>query len=394
VEHARLLQLAYARAAPRKGEVCTVNDTAAMARALALGEQGRATSAPNPWVGCVVVRDEAVVGEGYHRRAGEPHAEAHALGQAGGLARGATAYVTLEPCAHHGRTPPCVDGLVRAGVRRVVVAVLDPDPRVSGRGVQDLRAAGIQVDVGIGADAAAGSLAPYLHQRRTGRAYCALKAAISMDGRTAAADGSARWITGPAARADTHRLRAVSQAVIVGAGTALADMPALTVRDVSPLPERQPLRVLLDARGRVPAVGPLFDPDLAATLVITTSAADAGAVEAWLAAGAKVALVPARSGGVDLCAALEELGRRGVLQALVEGGPTVFGAFVRAGLANRLVLYVGARTLSQDGHPLLEGPGARTIADAGRWRLLDVQRLGDDVRLEYEPYANAAGVAV
>jgi diaminohydroxyphosphoribosylaminopyrimidine deaminase/5-amino-6-(5-phosphoribosylamino)uracil reductase len=364
-----------------------------MTQALNLGEQGRRTSAPNPWVGCVVMRDGAVVGQGFHRRAGEPHAEGHALRQAGEHARGATAYVTLEPCAHHGRTPPCVDGLVRAGISRVVVAVLDPDPRVAGRGVQGLRSAGIQVDVGVGADAAAESLASYLHQRRTGRAYCVLKAAVSLDGRTAAADGSARWITGPAARADTHALRAASQAVIVGAGTALADHPMLTARDVTPRPERQPLRVLLDARGRVPASGPLFDPTLAPTLVVTTVAAEPSAVEAWRLAGAEVAAVPPNDGGVDLCATLEVLGSRGVLQALVEGGPTLLGAVVRAGLADRLVLYLGARTLSQAGRPLLAGPGAQTIADAGRWRLLDVQRLGDDVRLEYAPLIDLAEVA-
>jgi diaminohydroxyphosphoribosylaminopyrimidine deaminase/5-amino-6-(5-phosphoribosylamino)uracil reductase len=364
-----------------------------MAQALNLGEQGRRTSAPNPWVGCVVVRDGAVVGQGFHRLAGEPHAEGHALCRAGELARGATAYVTLEPCAHHGRTPPCVDGLVRAGVSRVVVAVLDPDPRVAGRGVQNLRSAGIQVDVGTGAEAAAASLAPYLHQRRTGRAYCVLKAAVSMDGRTAAADGSARWITGPAARADTHELRAASQAVIVGAGTALADNPTLTARDVTPPPERQPLRVLLDARGRVPATSPLFDLTLAPTLVVTTAHADPNAVAAWRTAGADVAVVASSDGGVDLYATLEELGSRGVLQALVEGGPTLLGSFVRAGLAERLVLYVGPRTLSQAGLPLLAGPGAQTIAEAGRWRLLDVQRLGEDVRLEYAPQLDLAEVA-
>lgn len=370
-----------------------MDDVAAMARALTLGERGRLTSAPNPWVGCLIVRDGAVIGEGYHRRAGEPHAEGHALRQAGQGARGATAYVTLEPCAHHGRTPPCVDALVRAGVRRVVVAVLDPDPRVAGRGVMGLRAAGIQVDIGICAKEAAASLLPYLHQRRTGRAYCVLKAAVSIDGRTAATDGSARWITGAAARADTHRLRADSQAVIVGAGTALIDHPTLTARDVEPTPEVQPWRVLLDAYGRVPASGPLFDTALARTLVITTARADARQVAAWEDAGAEVAVVPASVGGVDLCASLELLGSRGVLQALVEGGPTLFGSFVRAQLVEQLVVYVGARTLSQNGRPLLAGPGAETMGEAGHWRLLDVHRLGDDVRLDYAPLTELAEAA-
>src|SRR5256886_11759118 len=198
-----------------------------MAAAVARGEQGRLTAAPNPWVGCVLVRDGEIVGRGFHRAAGEPHAEALALAQAGGRARGATAVVTLEPCTHFGRTPPCTPALVEAGVARVVVAVLDPDPRVSGRGVEELRAAGVAVDVGVGAAEAEASLRPYLHHRRTGRPLCLLQAAVSLDGRTAAADGTSQWITGPEARADAHRLRAESQAVIVGAGTALADRPSL-----------------------------------------------------------------------------------------------------------------------------------------------------------------------
>src|SRR2546421_3538656 len=210
-----------------------------MAAAVALGEQGRLTAAPNPWVGCVLVRDSEIVGRGFHRAAGEPHAEALALAQAGGRARGATAVVTLEPCTHFGRTPPCTPALVEAGVARVVVAVLDPDPRVSGRGVEELRAAGVAVDVGVGAAEAEASLRPYLHHRRTGRPLCLLKAAVSLDGRTAAADGTSQWITGPEARADSHRLRVESQAVVVGAGTALADRPALTARLDPPAP-RQP----------------------------------------------------------------------------------------------------------------------------------------------------------
>jgi diaminohydroxyphosphoribosylaminopyrimidine deaminase/5-amino-6-(5-phosphoribosylamino)uracil reductase len=362
------------------------DDVAFMHRALALAERGRCSAAPNPWVGCVLVRDGQVVGEGYHRRAGEPHAESWALAAAGEQARGATAYVTLEPCAHFGRTPPCVDGLIAAGVARVVVGVLDPDPHVAGRGMERLRAAAIDTEVGVCGVQAAASLAPYLHQRRTGRAYCVLKSAVTLDGRTAAADGSARWITGPLARADSHVLRNQSQAVLVGAGTALVDAPSLTVRDVEVPPEKQPLRVLLDARGRVPACGPLFDARLGPTLVITTSGVSAAARSAWLAAGAEVGVVASGcDGGVDLVAVLELLGRRGVLQVLVEGGPTTAGAFLRAGLVDRFVLYVGARTLGEAGRPLFAGPGPATIAEAGRFRLLGAQQMGDDTRLEYEP---------
>src|SRR5256885_12437814 len=233
-----------------------------MAEAVALGERGRLTAAPNPWVGCVVVAaDGRVAGRGFHHRAGEPHAEVHALREAGDRARGATVYVTLEPCAHQGRTPPCAPALVEAGVRRVVVAVLDPDERVAGRGIRLLAAAGVAVEVGVGAEPAARSLGPYLRHRRTGRPLCLLKTAASLDGRTAAADGASQWITGPEARADAHRLRAESGAVVVGAGTALADRPSLTFRGVdfgeAPTPA-PPLRVLLDAAGRVPAARPLL----------------------------------------------------------------------------------------------------------------------------------------
>lgn len=356
-----------------------------MARAVALAERGRRTAPPNPWVGCVVVRAGRPVGEGFHRAAGEPHAEAHALRAAGEAARGATAYVTLEPCSHVGRTPPCADALIAAGVTRVVIALLDPDPRVSGLGAERLRASGLRVDVGAGAAAASAALAPYLHQRRTGRAYCLLKVAASLDGRTAAADGTSHWITGSAARADVHRLRAASQAVVVGAGTALADRPALTARDVEPAVERQPLRVLLDARGRVPADGPLFDRSLAPTLVLTTDAAPGARCEEWQAAGAEVLNLPAGPSGVDLEAVLRALARRGVLQALVEGGPLLAGALVRAKLVDRLVVYLGPLLLGSEGRPLVAGPGPTTLDQAWRWRLVEVARWGEDLRLDYEP---------
>ena len=357
-----------------------------MARAVALGEDGRRSAPPNPWVGCVVVDDRGeIAGEGWHRRPGTPHAEADALRAAGERARGGTACVTLEPCAHHGRTPPCAYALISAGVRRAVVALEDPDPQVAGRGVARLRAAGIEVELGTGAVAARRSLAPYLHHRRTGRAWCLVKTATTLDGKVAAADGSSRWITGAAARADAHRIRAESQAVVVGAGTALADHPSLTARDVDPPVVRQPLRVLLDARGRVPATGPLFDTALAPTLVITTDAAPNAAVDAWCAAGTKVETVPAAPGGVDLAATLDLLGRFDVLQAMVEGGPTVHGALLGAGLADRVVAYVAPKVLGPRAVPAFPQPGPASIADATDWRLLSAAALGDDVRLEYEP---------
>jgi len=366
------------------------SDEAAMAEAVALGERGRLTAAPNPWVGCVIAdAGGEIVGRGFHRRAGEPHAEVHALREAGVQARGATAYVTLEPCAHQGRTPPCAPALVEAGVSRVVVAVLDPDDKVAGRGVEIVRAAGVAVDIGIGAEAAGRSLAPYLHHRRTGRPLCLLKTAVSIDGRTAAADGTSQWITGPEARADAHRLRAESGAVVVGAGTALADRPTLTFRNLEfeeRLTPTQPLRVLIDAAGRVPATGPLFDPTHAPTLVITTPLADPDARCAWKEAGAEVEDVATSTGpAVDLYAALELLGRRGILQAMVEGGATLHGALLRAGLVDRIVMYQGGAVLGAGGLPAFAGPGPATLDEASRWRLAAVRQVGSDARLDWEP---------
>ena len=364
-----------------------------MGRALEVGATGRRTAPPNPWVGCVLLRDGEIVGEGFHERPGAPHAEAVALTAAGDRARGATAVVTLEPCSHTGRTGPCADALLAAGIARVVVALEDPDDDVRGRGIARLREHGVSVDVGAGATAAARSLAPYLHHRRTGRAYCLVKTAMSLDGRTAAADGSSRWITRPAARADAHELRADSQAVVVGSGTALVDRPALTPRDVAEPVARPPLRVVLDARGRVPADGSLFDPDLAPTLVLTTDAVAPTAVDAWRAAGAKVETLARGPGGtgVDLAAALALLGSHGVLQAMVEGGATVHGALLDAELADRVVAYVAPVVLGPDARAAFAGGGPESVTAAPHWRLLSAQPIGEDVRLEYEPAGDGGG---
>jgi diaminohydroxyphosphoribosylaminopyrimidine deaminase/5-amino-6-(5-phosphoribosylamino)uracil reductase len=362
-------------------------DVELMRRAVALAGRARRRTAPNPWVGCVIVADGEVVGVGATEAPGGAHAEVGALRDAGERARGATAYTTLEPCNHHGRTPPCSDALLAAGIARVVVALVDPDPLVAGTGIARLREHGVIVDVGVGDDAARRALAPYLVHRAEGRSFTVVKAALSLDGRNAARDGSSRWITGTDARADAHELRADSQAVVVGAGTALADQPRLTVRDVDPPVERQPLRVVLDARGRVPASGPLFDSALAPTLVITTAAAPDAVQRTWLAAGAKVLVVPPAPGGqgVDLDAALESLAGLGVVQALVEGGGQLAGAFVDAGRADRVVAYVAPVLLGRDGRPAFDIAGPGAIADAARWQLVDVTRLGSDVRLDYEP---------
>ena len=315
-----------------------------MRRALELAATVRGRTSPNPWVGSVVQPGGY---EGATSAPGGPHAEAHALQAAGDAARGATLYATLEPCAHTGRTKPCVDQIIDAGIRRVVVAVEDPDERVRGAGIRALRAAGVTVDVGLGAEEVRAQLAPYLKHRTTGRPWVVLKLAATLDGRTAAPDGSSRWITGAAARADAHRLRAESDAVIVGAGTVRADDPSLTVRDV---PGDDPLRVVL---GEAPP-------------------------------GARVQ--PALELSGDLGGVLDELGRRGVLQVMVEGGATVAGDFHRAGLVDRYVLYLAPAFFGgDDARPLFAGAGAPTIDDLWRGRIVSVERLGDDVRVECSP---------
>jgi len=334
-----------------------VDDQVHMEHALRLAASVEGLTAPNPWVGCVVVADGAVF-EGRTHPPGGPHAEADALAQAGDQARGATAYVTLEPCSHHGRTPPCAEALIAAGVRRVVVAIDDPDPRVSGRGVDALRDAGVEVVVGIGRDAAERLLAPYLKHRSTGRPAVTLKLAATLDGRTAAPDATSRWITGAEARADVHRLRARCDAILVGAGTVRADDPELTVRGIDAPASEGPLaEVSLDPRRFV--LGSIPD-------------------------GARVLPAEALSGELD--DVLDELGRRGVLHLMVEGGPSVAGAFHRAGLVDRYVVYLAPALFGgDDARPLMSGPGAPTIADLWRGSLVAVTRLGDDVRLDIEP---------
>jgi diaminohydroxyphosphoribosylaminopyrimidine deaminase/5-amino-6-(5-phosphoribosylamino)uracil reductase len=362
-------------------------DRELMARALELAREVRRLTAPNPWVGCVVARDGIIVGEGATRPPGGPHAEVVALAAAGEGARGGTVFTTLEPCAHRGRTGPCVDAIVAAGVTRVVSAMDDPDDEVSGRGHAALRSAGLTVEVGVAAKESAALLAPYIVHRREGRSFVVLKAATSLDGRVAAADGASRWITGPAARADGHERRADSQAIIVGSGTALADQPALTVRDATGPVGPPPLRVLVDGRGRVPAIGPLFDTAIAPTLVVTTEQAPAEAREAWAGCGAAVEILGcARHGkpGIDVGELVSVLGSRDVIQVLVEGGPTLHRGFLEAGLVDWIVAYLAPVILGaggRAGYGLDPGPA---LALAPRFRLTRASTLGDDVCLEYE----------
>jgi diaminohydroxyphosphoribosylaminopyrimidine deaminase/5-amino-6-(5-phosphoribosylamino)uracil reductase len=315
-----------------------------MHRAMAAAESVRGTTAPNPWVGCVVVSGTEVF-EGATAPPGGPHAEVTALARV--QERGATLFTTLEPCAHHGRTPPCTDAIIAAGVARVVIALEDPDPLVAGRGVAALRAAGLEVTVGTAAEEVAEQLAPYLKHRTTGQPWVVLKMAASLDARTAAPDGTSRWITGEAAREDVHRLRARSDAILVGAGTVRADDPELTVRLGDGPAPTQPLRVVL---GAVPP-------------------------------GAKVLPALELSGPLD--DVLTELGQRGVLQLLVEGGASVAHDFHAAGLVDRYVFYLAPLLFGgDDGRPLFAGPGAGTIGDVWRGKLVSVERLGEDLRVE------------
>src|SRR5580693_3761272 len=326
-----------------------MDDVEHMGRAMELAATVRSATTPNPWVGAVVVTADGatVVGEGATAPPGGAHAEVTALRQAGEAARGATLYSTLEPCSHDGRTPPCIEAIIDAGVARVVVGVEDPDPQVAGRGLAALADAGIDVVLGVAADEVADQLAPYLKHRSTGQPWVVLKMAASLDARTAAPDGTSRWITGEAARRDVHRLRAHSDAVLVGAGTVRADDPELTVRLDDGVDHAQPLRVVL---GRAPV-------------------------------GARVH--PALELSGDLGQVLDELGRRGVVQVLVEGGARVAHDFHIAGLVDRYVLYLAPVFFGgDDARPLFSGPGAGTIADVWKGRLVSVERLGDDLRVE------------
>lgn len=352
-----------------------------MRRALELAERGRGTTDPNPLVGCVLVRDGQVAGEGWHERAGGPHAEEVALTGAGPDAAGATAYVTLEPCAHQGRTPPCARALVDAGVREVVYAVDDPHPEARG-GAQVLRDAGVEVRSGVLADDAERQNEEFLLVERRGRPFVTLKLAQSLDGRVATADGSSRWITGDPARTRVHELRALADAVMVGSGTAVVDDPRLTVRHVDP-PRGQPRAVVLDARGRTPAGSSAVRDG---TIVVTSPAADDRWREALTSAGAEVAVVDAAGGrGVEPAAALDVLLERGVRTVLCEGGPTLAGALVRADLVDRLVLHVAPIVLGADATATIAGLDVATVQAAPRWRLGTVTTYGADVELVLRP---------
>jgi diaminohydroxyphosphoribosylaminopyrimidine deaminase / 5-amino-6-(5-phosphoribosylamino)uracil reductase len=351
-------------------------DRAHLERCLELAERGRRTAAPNPLVGATVVRDGQVLGEGWHRRTGEPHAEIEAL-LAAGDAREATVYVSLEPCCHQGRTPPCTDALLAAGVGRVVIGALDPFPEVNGRGVRRLRDGGVAVEVADGEleRRARRQNAGFRTLVTHGRPYVVVKAAASLDGRTATAAGESQWISSPASRRRVHDARADAGAVAVGIGTVLADDPLLTARDATPPPERQPLRVVFDRRARLPLDSRLAR-SVAAGPVLVVAAPDAPA-DRLRAAGIDVAVAD------GIAAALAELGRRGIATVLVEGGASLAGAFLRDGLVDRIDLYL-APILLGGGPGIAAGWAAPALADAPRALHVEASRSGDDILLEAE----------
>ena len=368
----------------------TPDDRHWMARALALAERGLTTTSPNPRVGCVIVRDGEVVGEGFHARAGGPHAEVHALRQAGERARGATAYVTLEPCSHVGRTPACAPQLVQAGVARVVTAMTDPDPRVGGRGHAILREAGIEVVEHAAPEAARELNRGFLSRQERGRPWVTVKVAQSLDGRSALASGESQWITGEAARRDVHFLRARQCAVLTGIDTVLTDSARLNVRltadelEIEP-PVRQPVRVVLDSGLRLPPFAALFDVD--APVWIYTRDAQSGVHHDTLGErGATLIEAPWAPGeGMDLSFILRDLAEREINEVLVEAGAKLAGAFVAAGMADELVIYQAPLLLGHDARPSLALPEPEGLAAARRWRLHRECRIGEDIKLVLRP---------
>lgn len=368
------------------------DDARYMARALRLAARGLYTTDPNPRVGCVVVRDGEVVGEGWHQRAGQPHAEPIALAAAGDRAAGATAYVTLEPCAHHGRTPPCADALISAGVARVVVAMRDPNPLVSGGGIARMGAAGIVTEVGPLAAEAEALNPGFLKRMREHRPFVRCKLAMSLDGRTAMASGESQWITGEAARHDVQRLRARSSAIVTGIDTVLADDPSMNVRlSAQQLRAgqaddfvRQPLRVVLDTRLRMLPRAAMLQLS-GDTLVVCGQGASSESEAELVAAGAEVARLPQLGGRIDLDALLAMLADRGINEALIESGPTLAGAALQAGLVDELIVYQAAHLMGDGARALVRLPGIDSMAQRLDLVFHDVRRVGDDLRLTLRP---------
>jgi diaminohydroxyphosphoribosylaminopyrimidine deaminase / 5-amino-6-(5-phosphoribosylamino)uracil reductase len=347
-----------------------------MARALRLAERGLYATMPNPRVGCVIVQRGGIVGEGYHERAGEPHAETRALQRAGERARGATVYVSLEPCSHHGRTPPCADALVEAGVGRVVAAMRDPNPLVAGQGLQRLRAAGIAVETGLCEEQARELNVGFVARMTRQRPWLRVKTAASLDGRTALANGQSQWITGEAARRDGHRWRARSCAVMVGIGTLLADNPRLTVREIKT--PRQPLRIVIDRRLDIPLDAHVLE---GGNVLIATAHGERDKVRQLEELGARVLRLPDAEGKVDLGALMRELARRELNEVLVESGSRLNGALVSAGVVDELIVYLAPHLLGDTARGMFDLGELTTLDHRVELTIRDVRRIDADLRV-------------
>ncbi len=370
-------------------------DRFAMQRALTLAARGLETTDPNPRVGCVIAQRGRVVAEGWHERAGEAHAEVAALAAAGAQARGADVYVTLEPCSHHGRTPPCVEALAAAQVARVVYAMADPNPQVDGRGAAALRAAGISVEAGLLGQEAAELNAGFVKRMRHGRPLVRVKLAMSLDGRTALASGESRWITGDVARADVQHWRARSSAVLTGVGTVLADDPRLDVRLPDETPgraRRQPLRIVLDTRLRTPPASRLLQVGGGEVLILTgVTSADDPRAAALAGRGARLESLPMAGGRLALPAVLDRQGELELNEVLVEAGATLAGELLRQGLIDELLLYVGPRLLGPEARSLVTLPDPGALEHAPSFAFFETQQLGEDLRLRLRPRQAAQG---
>ncbi len=351
-----------------------------MARALQLAERGLHTTTPNPRVGCVIVKDGEIVGQGWHARAGEPHAEIHALLQAGDKAQGSTVYVTLEPCSHHGRTPPCVDALIEAGVARVVAAMTDPNPQVSGNGLARLQAAGIRTESGLLETEARKLNEGFIKRMVYGHPLVRIKTASSLDGKTALSDGTSKWITGESARRDVHRLRARSCAILTGIGTVIADDPQLNVRGLDT--PRQPLKVIVDSQLRTPPAARIL---AESKTLIACASPDGKRTAALEAAGARILCLPQADGQVDLNALLSRLAQMGVNEVMTEAGPTLNGALLAAGLVDEWVQYLAPVLLGEPARGLFRLAEPVDMAQRLAWKLMDSRQLGNDLRLTWRP---------
>ncbi len=361
----------------------TADDQRHMARALRLARRGMYTTDPNPNVGCVLVNAAGeVVGEGFHQQAGQPHAEPLAIRAAGDRARGTTAYVTLEPCNHHGRTPPCADALITAGVTRVVAATEDPNPTVSGRGYAKLRAAGIEVEAGVLEAEAIDLNRGYTQRMQHGRPWVRAKLAVSVDGRTALANGQSHWITGDAARADVHHWRARSSAILSGIGTVLADNPRLNARVDTPVV--QPLRVIADSHLRTPADARLLSEPADAVLLAFVDDRDSRRAELERAGAGFLQLHADAAGGVALGELLSRLGEQGINEVLVEAGPRLNGALLDAGLIDEIIVYQAPCLMGATAQGMFAAAPLSDLSQRYNLRLQDMRRFGDDVRMIYE----------